>query len=321
MHEDNMKKLPTQEQKSLFESVSKGDKALMRDLEAIWDKSASYEPKVSFNKDAAYNKFMDRINTDAPSTVKKVAKTGATLSTILLRSAIAIAIATAAFFLYNQIFSYETIKTSDNVEFAMLEDGTQVWLNKHSELRYPKSFASDNRSVSLKGEAFFNVARDEDNPFMVDLSKDNVVTVLGTSFNINDRYKTKVEVSVTEGKVNLKNEKNDNLSVDLTKGFKGSINTARNEVNKEEITANILAWKESELKFNGQPLESVMNDIAIFYGIQMKFDNSNADCPYTITVDREQSVEETIAAISKAFPSIKITKAKNNLYYVQGSCK
>ncbi len=309
-----MKKSLTQEQKSLFESLSQNDEAAMRDLEQIWDNSASYEPKITFNKDAAYSKFMKDIQAEAAP-----ASSSRSIGTVLLRSAIAIAAAVALFLAYNSMFSFKTIKTTDNIEFATLADGTEIWLNKHSELRYPRSFASDARNVSLKGEAFFDVSKDESAPFTVELSNDNLVTVLGTSFNINDRFKTKVEVSVSEGKVNLQNTNDDQLSLDLTEGQRGILKA--DEIRSEDFEDNFLAWKETEMSFNGESLESILKDVGTFYGVQFKLDNATVDCPLTIAVDRDMNVSDAIAGIRKTFSSIKITKTTNTLYYVQGSCE
>jgi ferric-dicitrate binding protein FerR (iron transport regulator) len=311
-----MKKTSTHEQKSLFESISQKDQKVLRDLETIWDKSASYQPKVKFDKEAAYNKFMKAIDAE-PAPVQ----TSPNVGKVLLRSAIAIGIAALVYFAYLQMFSFKTIKTSDNIEFAMLDDGTGVWLNKHSELKYPNSFASDSRNVSLKGEAFFEVAKDADRPFSVDLSKENVVTVLGTKFNINDRFDSKVEVSVTEGKVNLKNEKRQDLTIDLAKGDKGIINVASKTVQKENINTNVLAWREDKLDFNATSLTTIIEELGIFYGVQFKFDNANTECTYTTSVNRDQTIDQTISIISKSFSGIKITKADQYLYYVQGTCK
>ena len=312
-----MKRNMTQEQKSLFESISQNDKAAMSDLEQIWDKSASYEPKIKFDKEAAYGKFMESIHAD----VKPQPAASSGIGKILLRSAIAIGIAAALFFAYNSIFSYKTIKSTDNIEFATLEDGTQIWLNKHSELKYPRSFASNARNVSLKGEAFFEVAEDANAPFSIELSQDNVVTVLGTSFNINDRFDSKVEVSVTGGKVNLKNESDPSLNVDLIKGERGILNAKKHEIRSETFDDNVLAWKASELKFNSEELESVLKNVGTFYGVQFKPDNAVTECPITMVVSRDLTVEQTIASMSKLFPSIIITKTTSNLYYVQGTCK
>ena len=311
-----MKKSLTQEQKSLFESLSQNDQAAMRELEQIWDNSASYEPKINFNKEAAYSKFMKDIHTEAAP----ASKNGG-IGTILLRSAIAIAVAVALYFAYNSMFSYKTIKTTDNIEFATLEDGTEIWLNKHSELRYPRSFASDARKVTLKGEAFFEVARDEEAPFTVELSNDNLVTVLGTSFNINDRFKSKVEVSVSEGKVNLQNTENEDLTVDLSVGERGILNVQKKEITSESFDDNFLAWKENEMSFKGEPLEDVLETIGIFYGVQFRLNQSTVSCPINTAVDRDTEVSDAIAGILKTFPGIKISKTTNVLYDVTGSCK
>jgi len=311
----------TQEQKSLFESISQGDKASMEMLETIWDSSASYEPKISFDKEAAFSKFMDNIDSE-PIMETTLPESKGGLVSILWKSAVAIAVATALFFAYNSIFAYKTIKTTDNIEFALLDDGTEVWINKNSELKYPRSFASDARTVSLKGEAYFDVERNVDAPFEIELANDNVVTVLGTEFNINDRFDSKVEVSVTEGKVNLKNTENEELSVDLSVGQRGILNNAKGEIKSVVFEDNITAWKESEMRIQSGNIHDVLTDIGNFYGVQFKFDNAKASCDInSVTVNRDMSIEDAVKIINRPFADLRITKTTNTLYYVQGSCK
>ena len=144
---------------------------------------------------------------------------------------------------------------------------------------------------------------------------------MGTSFNINDRYESKVEVSVTEGLVNLKNLDNSSLSRNLASGEKGILNVTKNEILKEEFTTNLSAWKEQELKFSAQPIERILQDIGIFYGVQFKLDNATVHCTYTTLVNRDESLDQTIDAISTAFSNLRITKSEDKLYYEQGTCK
>jgi ferric-dicitrate binding protein FerR (iron transport regulator) len=305
------------EQKSLFESLSQKDEAALHNLEQIWDESASYEPKITFNKEAAYSKFMKDIQKEAAP-----ASNSGGIGTVIIRSAIAIAIAATLFFAYNALFSYKTIKTTDNIEFATLEDGTEIWLNKHSELRYPRSFASDARKVTLKGEAFFDVAHDEKASFSVELSNKNLVTVLGTSFNINDKYKSKVEVSVSEGKVNLQNTEKENLSIDISVGQRGILNVSKEEISSENLDDNFLAWRETEMSFTNESLTSVLESTGIFYGVQFRLaPSATLDCPLTTVINRETNVSDAISGIEKAFSGLIITKTSNTLYDVQGTCK
>ena len=105
-----------------------------------------------------------------------------------------------SWFAYQTLYnSMNTIETFANKAEVTLPDGTHVSLNAYTKLSYPKTFADNERKISLNGEAFFDVVRDESKPFIID-AKDAEITVLGTSFNVFARDNVKgVDVTVTSG--------------------------------------------------------------------------------------------------------------------------
>lgn len=95
-----------------------------------------------------------------------------------------------------------------------LSDGTRVWLNSGSTMRYPASFGSDRRTVQLDGEGYFEVSRNEEVPFVVETSKADV-EVLGTKFNI-EAYASgyRFETALIEGSVHVRSASGDSVVLD-----------------------------------------------------------------------------------------------------------
>ena len=154
----------------------------------------------------------------------------------------------------------------ENTE-VLLSDGTGIILNKGSVLNYPKKLNTRSREVSLKGEAFFDVAKKTGIPFNVYLDK-TTIRVLGTSFNIKEDEQGLVEVSVLTGKVVFFEKENSENAIELEAGQKGIFNTTSSEFEKTIFDSeNFLYWKTGTLTFNEQPLASVFEILERSYGI------------------------------------------------------
>jgi len=153
-----------------------------------------------------------------------------------------------------------------NVE-VMLSDGSVVYLNRNSSLTYPEHFSKSNRKVSLRGEAFFDIARDESRPFILDAGKASV-RVLGTSFNvITDNGNSEVEVYVSSGTVlvtNLDGSKSETLQHDyIGRVSEEEASQARN------TDANYISWHTNMLVFEGERLGNVFTDLKRTFGIDI----------------------------------------------------
>ncbi len=110
----------------------------------------------------------------------------------------------------------------DDQREVSLEDGTKVWLNQNTILTIPRKFSEDERQVRLFGEAFFEVTKDKNRPFIV-LNKNTEINVLGTSFNVQVN-KERVRVAVKEGKVRLTSRIDSTQSITLEKNERGIFN-------------------------------------------------------------------------------------------------
>lgn len=140
-----------------------------------------------------------------------------------------------------------------------LSDGSVIQLNANSSLSYLSEFEADERKVALRGEAFFEITKDEKRPFIVDLEDELFVKVVGTSFNIKAIEGDSItEVYVNTGKVEFGNQA---TKLVLIPGEKGIFNHTSNQLykeNKESTGLSELYWMSGEVKFDGVPLIEVI---------------------------------------------------------------
>lgn len=181
---------------------------------------------------------------------------------------------------------YNTLRTPAGGEFqVILSDGTKVWLNALSSLRYPESFSDSVRKVELTGEGYFEVAKDAAHPFIVTTQK-NEVRVLGTHFNVN-AYPDNKETVVTlaEGSVRL------NHSKTLKPGEEGTINQKGEIQTGTADLETALAWKDGQFVFKMTPLSDVMKQTANWYDASIIYQNNitehfNARIPRDVPVSK-----------------------------------
>jgi len=164
--------------------------------------------------------------------------------------------------------AYNTIQTPKGGQYQVrLPDGTKVWLNAASSLTYPASFlALNNRSVKLIGEAYFEVAKDKDKPFLVATEK-QTVEVLGTHFNVNsypDEASTKT--TLLEGAVKIMT-KNSTKILKPGQEANVTVNIDISTVNTEEA----IAWKNGYFRFDDEQLESIMRKISRWYDVEVTY--------------------------------------------------
>lgn len=192
-------------------------------------------------------------------------------------------------------------QAGDELVLLTLEDGSRVSLNSNSELFYPEKFRGGKRQVQLKGEAFFEVVKNPDKPFLINIEARAIVEVLGTSFNIrSERSGEAISVQVVEGRVALSEADGDaDGSKDghadskipgliLEKGEQASM-TGGTILRKEEIDKNMLSWKTGILYFDQSFIGDVVNQLTSHYKIQILLDKSvPGDLQFTSTIDNQE---------------------------------
>ncbi|MBB5646294.1 FecR family protein [Pedobacter cryoconitis] len=170
--------------------------------------------------------------------------------------------------------AYNTIETPKGGQFQLiLSDGTKVWLNAASSLRYPSTFGRGDRKVELVGEAYFEVAKNAGKPFLVSSSK-QVVEVLGTHFNIN-AYTNEPVVSTTllEGSVKVISPFTNTYKI-IKPGQQSLINS--DDINKTGIKVkNIdpdeaVAWKNGYFMFEKEGIASILRKVSRWYDVEIE---------------------------------------------------
>lgn len=169
------------------------------------------------------------------------------------------------------VLEYVEHKTVPGVKSHLtLSDGSLVILNSGSELKYIKNFEKGRREVFLKGEAFFNVAKDSLRPFIVN-SRETTTTALGTSFNVKAYEGETLDVSLLTGKVAVKREGLMEEAVTLIPGEALKINTEKEQLEKTGFNKDqVIGWTKKWIFFQKTPLLEAIRVLENWYGVQIQ---------------------------------------------------
>lgn len=191
--------------------------------------------------------------------------------------------------LYNTLNNPRGSKVMD----VTLSDGTRVWLNAGSSIRWPAVFPSEDRTVEITGEAYFEVASDARRPFRV--RKGNMtIDVLGTSFNIrayNDD--PLLRVTLLEGKVRVTADN----SLTLDRGEQAVVED-RVEVVKDVHLDGIVAWKKGLFSFSHTNLITVMRELGHWYNVDVIYAKDMPDRYFTGVLDRTLTLDHVLKALA-----------------------
>jgi transmembrane sensor len=191
---------------------------------------------------------------------------------------------------------------------VVLPDSSVVYLHPHAEISYGQSY-DDNRNVTVKGQAFFEVQRDPTHPFKVTIGQ-SVVQVLGTSFNIEDdtRY---LDVTVATGKVSVETPTHD--VVILEKGEKSSYDKSTHMITKlVNNNLNYDSWRTKVLRFENTPLTEVFETLAKYFGVKIAFDQKKAST-ITYTSDFDNPTLQDVLLEMKDVLGITYEQSRTNV--------
>jgi ferric-dicitrate binding protein FerR (iron transport regulator) len=186
---------------------------------------------------------------------------------------------------------YNKIETPFGGKYQInLPDGSKVWLNSASSLRFPALFSGDTREVELNGEAFFDVAKNPNKPFKV-ITKDQIVEVLGTQFNINsyadeETFKT----TLIEGSVKIIYK---DRVVLLSPGqqFQPILKSSKViEADTEEVTA----WKNGYFLFKDEDIQSIMRKVSRWYNVEVSYSGNIPDVGFGGNISRSKDINEVL---------------------------
>lgn len=184
-----------------------------------------------------------------------------------------------------------------------LSDGTKVWLNSGTTLRYPEQFAGDQRSVTVIGEAYFEVAKMANKPFTINTS-DMKVEVLGTSLNVL-AYKEDATSSVTlvEGKVVVQNTEGKTIA-QLNPGQMATKNKTETKVEIKDVkTAFYASWIDGEIFFDDERLDQIAVKLERWFNVEIVFaDEHLKSHRFTGTILKNKPVDQIMQALELLSP-------------------
>lgn len=175
----------------------------------------------------------------------------------------------------------------------ILADGSKVWLNAESSLRFPVKFGADMREVFLEGEAYFEVASDNNRPFIVQMGQRSV-EVLGTAFNVcayrQDNY---WHTSLASGKVKVSSEKNTFL-LSPSEQYIENLKTGKKEVRKVDVS-QYSSWRTGTIRFRGERLEDIVQKLERWYDFHMFYSNDELrDMRFRGTINKYDSFDTVL---------------------------
>ncbi len=197
------------------------------------------------------------------------------------------------------IENFNTIQTPKGGKFQVkLPDGTKIWLNAASSLRFPASFTGTKREVELTGEAYFEVAHEENRIFEV-RTRDQTVQVLGTHFNINAYLdEPSVKTSLLEGSVRISDLRTNNSQL-LIPGEQAKL-TEKIEVVRIRNIQETVAWKDGYFQFNDANFQTVMRQIERWYDVKVSYENEQIpDLRFGGEIERSLSLFQVLKILEK----------------------
>ncbi len=216
---------------------------------------------------------------------------------------------------YNEINTAQTkatfnvLSTPRGGQYQLtLPDGTKVWLNAESSIRYPTTFIGKERNVEITGEAYFEVTKNASMPFNVKVN-DMTVKVLGTHFNIN-AYNNEPDIKTTllEGSIKIGNN---NDSAILKPGQQAQISKMAplkifNNIDIDEV----MAWKNGFIAFKSADIKTIMRQLSRWYDVDIVYNGNISERKFTGEIPRDENLSEVLKILQASNIHFKIENKK-----------
>ncbi|QEC43702.1 FecR family protein [Pseudobacter ginsenosidimutans] len=196
-----------------------------------------------------------------------------------------------------------------------LPDGTNVWLNSASSIRYPVVFTGAERKIAITGEAYFEVAKYPDKPFMVTVNNKARVEVLGTHFNINAYdNEDSIHTTLLEGAVRVHNRSNRNL---LLKPGQQAVIPANQDgaavgiaLVKNVNLEKVMAWRNGLFNFEGASLQEVLKQLERWYDIEPVFQHGIPDIRFSGEMTRDMPLSGLLIGLERSGVRLRLEGKK-----------
>jgi len=189
--------------------------------------------------------------------------------------------------------SYNILSTPRARQYQLvLPDGTKVWLNASSSIRYPTAFIGNSREVEITGEAYFEVVHNEAKPFIVKTGE-ILIKDIGTAFNVN-AYDDEPSIKTTliEGLVQLSAGKTGRL---LKPGLQGVVKNGANEITIEKVnTAEVIGWKNGVTVFDNEDIQTIMRQVSRWYDVDVVIEGNISDRHFVGGISRKSNLSDLL---------------------------
>lgn len=188
--------------------------------------------------------------------------------------------------------AYNTISIPRGGQYALtLSDGTKVWLNALSSLRFPEQFSDSLRVVELSGEAFFHVTKDKQHPFLVRMNDQGEVKVLGTQFNVNSYNDEEAkEITLIEGSVQVTSKNN---RLQLVPGQQARIRQGNITLEKHADVDATTGWKNGEFVFRDADIYSIMRQAERWYDVNVIYRTTSSE-HFNFSISRNEPLSKIL---------------------------
>ncbi|MDO8368526.1 MAG: FecR domain-containing protein [Saprospiraceae bacterium] len=295
-------------------SASEANQQYFGQMQRLWQKAAFAQGVLSrpLDVDAALARTKSKIQQiPAQGKAKKVFMNpwwiGIAASIMLLAAAI-------WFFQGSSSETPVLLATIENTVRDTLSDGSRVALNQHSSLS--TEFSKKQRRIKMRGEAYFDVAKNPEKPFVIEVQKVEV-TVVGTRFNVDNRSdSTKVVVSVEEGRVKVQIGRQIEF---LNAGEQATIDCSSGEILRSQLlpSGNVKAWFDRRFVFDDVPLSEVIPILEKTYNVQIELKNKDLGTCRLHTRFNNESIERIMSLIAETF-SLQI-ESNNGRFSLDGA--
>ena len=190
--------------------------------------------------------------------------------------------------------TYNTLSTPMGGQYQLvLPDGSKVWLNSGSSIRYPTAFTGLERVVELQGEAYFEIAKNKKMPFIVKTDNSMDIKVLGTQFNVM-AYENEKNINTTliEGSVEVLERSGKTL---LEPGQAAILNKGSGKVKVSKVDVEeAIAWKNGYFVFPNENIESIMRKVSRWYNIEVVYQGNLSNKDFVGTISRDKKISEIL---------------------------
>lgn len=296
-----------------WERASDDNRKELDELRQAWNLMDKTSTQNDINIDdewIAHQKKINRVKTGTTIQLRRI-----------LSIAAAIILGFGIIFYGIKLTSSKSIKTQTaQTRELILPDGSKVTLNAGSKLTYKKDFGSTSRIVSLRGEGFFEVTKNPEKPFIINV-EDAEIKVLGTSFNVKAYSNmVNIEVTVKEGTVSVGDKKEQARKIIIVAGDRANYDKKSNTVEKEiNPDRNYISWKTRQIVFENDSLSTIIETLEDVYHKDIELENSTlGKCTVSTTFDNKEL--SSVIKILESTLDIKFNKVGEKIVISGKGC-